>query len=66
MSDEQMKLFKKGVQYEQFEEYVRQGFVVIPLTDKEVEGLTVKQRASLPLLKVGDDVFHIQKRRKEW
>ncbi len=61
MSNKQMELFKKQAQYEQLEEYVRKGFVVIPLTDKEVEGLTAEQRASLPLLKVGDDVFHVEK-----
>mgnify|MGYP003124390342 FL=1 len=61
MSNEQMELFKRQAQYEQLEEYVRKGFVVIPLTDKEVEGLTAEQRASLPLLKVGDDVFHVEK-----
>ena len=62
MSDEQMELFKRQAQYEQLEEYVRKGFVVIPLTNKEVEELTAEQGASLPLLKVGDDVFHIQEK----
>tara|TARA_R100001015_G_C4465289_1_gene50798 strand:- start:216 stop:431 length:216 start_codon:yes stop_codon:yes gene_type:complete len=61
MSDEQMELFKRQAQYEKLEQYVKNGFVVIPLTKEQVEGLTAEQRASLPLLKVGDDVFHIQR-----
>ena len=61
MSNEQMELFKRQAQYEQLEEFVKKGYVVIPLTKEQVEDLTAEQRASLPLLIVGDDVFHIQR-----